>query len=311
MNNSAKVLLSLKRDEIIDCCFFGSIYFAKNGRIVNYKGYSPENIFFMRSLAKPLQTAIIADCDIIKDYKLTNEEIAIFSASHSGSPKHIKVIKNLAKRLKIKSSDFILKAAEPLDKRNFNGHKTLYHNNCCAKHLMMLSMCKYMGFDYKNYTSYKHPLQKLIYKKQTELTNYASKYLSKDGCGTPLWGINAKQIILAYYNLFQDKKYRIIINSILKNPEIFGGYDRLDSDIIKKSKGKLFAKVGAGGFILIYNIKNNETLLIKLTENNNPIRKLIAYSALKKLNWLDVNVKEYEYNQQKEKVAKYCYEFNF
>ena len=74
---------------------------------------------------------------------------------------------------------------------------------------------------------------------------------------------------------------------------------------------QLFSKVGAGGFVLVYNFEKDSILLIKITQNNNPIRKLIAHKALNQLKWIDTNIAEYEYNQQKEKVAKYCYEFNF
>ena len=309
--NSPQILLSLKRGDIIDTSYYGSIYLAKGNKITNYTGLNPENIFFMRSLAKPLQAAIITDYNVINDYELSSKEIAIFCASHAGSPEHIKILKNLRKKLKIKNTELNLEAQKPLDTRKFNGHKTKLHNNCSAKHLMMLMMCKYLNLDTKNYTSYNHPLQKIIYNKQTQLSGYKSFYPTKDGCGTPLWGLSAESIIRAYYNLFHNKQYSIIIKSILENPNIFGGYDRLDTEIIELSKGNLFSKVGAGGFVLIYNLKEDSILLIKLTQNNNPIRKLIAMNALNELNWLKTNVQNFEYNQKKEKVAKYCYEFNF
>ena len=309
--NNPQILLSLKRGDIIDTSYYGSIYLAKGNEITNYIGLGPKNIFFMRSLAKPLQTAIITDYNTINNCKLTDKEIAIFCASHAGSPEHIKILKNLRKKLKIKNAELCIEAQKPLDIRKFNGHKTKLHNNCSAKHLMMLMMCKYLNLDTKNYTSFDHPLQKIIYNKQTQLSGYKSPYPTKDGCGTPLWGLSAENIIQAYYNFFHSNQYSVIVKSIIENPDIFGGYDRLDTEIIKLSKGKLFSKVGAGGFVLIYNFEQDSILLIKLTQNNNPIRKLITMDALNKLNWLKTNIQDFEYNQRKEKVAKYCYEFNF
>ena len=309
MNSKPELLLSTKRNNITDCEYYGSIYLSDKNKIIKHIGKNPEDIFFMRSLAKPLQACIISDYNIIQDLNLSEREIAIFCASHSGSPKHIEILKGLAKRLKINISDLILKPDTPLDTRSFKGKKTKFHNNCCGKHLMMLAMSKYLGYETKNYTSYDHPIQKLIYSKQTELSGYKSQYKTKDGCSTPLWGLSAKNIIEAYYNFFNNDKYKKIINSIIKYPEIYGGYDRLDSDIIKLSKGKLFSKVGAGGFILIYNFKEKKSLLIKLTQNNNSVRKLITMYALNKLDWLKTNIEELEYNQQNEITAKYCYEF--
>ena len=309
MNNKSEILLATKRNGIIDCEYYGSIYLADKSGIYKYIGKNPSNIFFMRSLAKPLQASIICDYNIIQDYNLSEKEIAIFCASHAGSLKHIKIIKNLTKKLKLKVSDFILKPDEPLDKRNFKGKKTKFHNNCSAKHLMMLAMSKYLGYSLKNYTSYEHPIQKLIYQKQFELSGFKSPYPTKDGCSTPLWGLSAENIIKSYFNLFSNKKYNILIKSIINNPDVYGGYDRLDSEIIKLSHKKLFAKVGAGGFILIYNFKEEKILLIKLTQNNNYARKLITMDILNKLKWVKSKVEEFEYNQQNEITAKYCYEF--
>ena len=124
-----------------------------------------------------------------------------------------------------------------------------------------------------------------------------------------MWEISASGIIKAYYNLINDKKYSYLINSILKYPDVFGGFNRLDSDIIKLSKGKLFSKVGAGGFIIIYNLSLNQSILIKMAQNNNDIRKLVAFDILNKLNWLNFDIEEFEYNQHNKKVAKYYYEF--
>ena len=50
-------------------------------------------------------------------------------------------------------------------------------------------------------------------------------------------------------------------------------------------------------------------LLIKLTQNNNQIRKLITIYILNKLNWIKNEFEQFEYNQQNEITAKYCYEF--
>lgn len=306
----ANLLLSTKRSGYTDCCYYGSVYLADKNGVYKQIGYDKKTICFMRSLAKPLQTSIIFDTNIINDYKLTKKELAIFCASHSGSPKHIKLIKNTAKRFNLKVKDFELKEAEPLDKRKFKGKKTKFHNNCSAKHLMMLIASKYLGVDLKGYTNPEHPIQKLILKKQNELSGFNSDILTFDGCSTPLWGLPFENVIEAYFNLFHDKKYKILTDSIISNPYIFGGYDRFDSEIITLSRGSLFSKVGAGGFIIVYNFKKDEILLVKLTQNNNEARKLIVLDILNKLNWLNAEIEEFEYNQKKQKVAKYCYEFS-
>ena len=309
MTNKPTILLTTKRNNCIDSIYYGSIYLANKKEIYKKIGFDPKTHFFMRSLAKPLQASIMCDCNIINDFKLTQKELAIFCASHAGDTIHLNILKNILKKHKLKTSDLNIKAIEPLDLRHFKGKKTKLHNNCSAKHIMMLLMCKYLNFDIKNYTNEHHPIQQLIKQKQETLSNEKCTDLSYDGCGTPLWAISIEKIINSYFNLIKDDKFKPILSAVLKYPNIFGGYNRFDSEIISLSKGKLFSKVGAGGFVIVYNLEKDEILLVKMTQNNNEARRLITLNVLNNLNWLDVKLPEYELNQQKQKVAKYCYEF--
>lgn len=307
-NNKPEILLRTKRDDIVDCDYFGSIYIANKNEIIIKKGYSKEEWFFMRSLAKPLQASIISDYNIQKDLDIKPYELAIMTGSHAGSPKHIKLLKDICKKYKIKLSELELIAQNPLDTRKFNGKATKLHNNCSGKHILMVLMCKYLGLDIKNYTNPNHPIQQMIMKKQEELSENKAGNLSFDGCGTPLWAINIEGLAKAYFNLFHDKKYKSIVDSALKYPDIFGGYNRLDTEIIKTGKNNLYAKVGANGFLLVYNFKEDKIFILKITQNNNPIRRLIAFNFMNKSGWTNVDLPEYEYNQKNIPVAKYCYE---
>ena len=300
------ILLTTKRNDNVDTCFYGSYFLANANNIYKHKGTSQKDICFMRSLAKPLQASIMADCDVVKKFNLKEEEIAIMAASHSGSPKHITILKNILNKLNINESDLELVAQNPLDTREFNSKPTKLHNNCSGKHIMMAMMSKYYNCN-SNYCSESHKIQKLIEAKQEELSNYKSNYLTYDGCGTPLWGLSYENVIRAYFNFFHNKKYDFIINAILNNPEIFGGYDRFDSEIIENSNKKLFSKVGAGGLVLVYNFQKDEILLVKMASDNNYIRKLITLKILNDIKWLKSKIEYKIYNQKQQIVANYDY----
>ncbi len=297
-----EILLRTLRDNYLDTCFLGSVYFANKDKIIKSIGESPDNICFMRSLFKPIQTSILFDCNIIKDLKIKSRELAIFSGSHAGSKKHISLLKDIFKKYQLKLKDLSIAPIEPLDKRGFRGKPDKLHNNCSGKHTMMLLYSKYMGFKY-DYTNPEHPVQKLIKQQQEKLSGYKSNILTYDGCSTPLWGLPYKNIIKAFYNLINN--YPDLISAIIEHPDIYGGFNRLDSEIIKLGKGNLFSKVGAGGLVLIYNLKNNEMILIKLAQDNNDIRRLIALDYLNKINWLNYKVDKNIYNQKGNIVAKY------
>jgi len=297
-----KLLLQTIRNGYCENCFYGSLFLASKSEIIESIGESPENICFMRSLFKPIQSSILYDCNIIHDYKLTNRQIAIFSGSHAGSEVHILLLEKLMKKHKIMLKDLLLEPLAPLDTRKAVVRPSKLHNNCSGKHLMMLLMCKYMGFDY-DYTNPNHPLQIIIKMQLEKLSGCKSDILSFDGCSTPLWGISYKNVIRAYFNLIE--KYPELISVILNNPYTYGGYGRFDTEIIKRSKKNLFAKVGAGGLVLIYNFKHEKILLFKLSCDNNDIRRIIVIDYLNKLGWLNYKLDENIYNQKKQIVAKY------
>ena len=304
-------LLYSTRGDVLDCIYYGSFYYFKDGKISSYLGESPNKLVYMRSLAKPLQASIMCDTNVISDFNLKEEEIAMFCGSHAGSSAHIKVLEKLLKKFNLSQNDLVLAPQRPLDDREFDGKKSKLQNNCSAKHIMMLIMCQYFNFDIKNYNSLNHPLQKIILKKQQELSEEKCEFLSYDGCSTPLWAISYEGILRSYFKLLNDKKYEILFNSILKYPYLFGGFSRFDSEIIELSSGKLFSKVGAGGFVIVYNFEKNEFLLVKMAQNNNEIRRLVTLELLNKLGWLEYKKEEYEINQIGQKVTKYHYEINF
>ncbi|MBR1616812.1 asparaginase, partial [bacterium] len=84
-------ILYSKRNKQTDLIFYGSIFLANQNIIYKTIGQSEDNLCFLRSLAKPLQAAILFDCNIIKDYKITNQELAMMAGSHSGTKKHTEI----------------------------------------------------------------------------------------------------------------------------------------------------------------------------------------------------------------------------
>ena len=49
----------------------------------------------------------------------------------------------------------------------------------------------------------------------------------------------------------------------------------------------LLSKVGAGGFIYVFNLKTKQILIVKMAQNNNPEREILTLEILYKLKWLD------------------------
>lgn len=293
-----EILVQYNRDGLIEQEHRGFIVFADKSHPFNYtfdyvgdaKGYP----FFLRSCAKPLQASLITDWGMDKFYDMSEEEIAVCCASHSGEKIHTDLIKGLLNKIGLNENYLKCCIHKPLSKTyQENMIKTgenvsVLHNNCSGKHTMMLGLCKMKGWDLENYYKTEHPLQIAIKNKISELCEINTFYPeTKDGCGVPIFSMPLENILKGYLNLFCDEKYLKIKNAFLNNPYIIGGEDRTDTKIIQNSSG-LIAKVGAGGLCVVVNIKTKEAFIVKICDSDMKARELVVITILKNLKWADI-----------------------
>ncbi len=267
--------------------------------------------FFLRSLLKPIQASIVADFNTKEYFNFSDEEIAIMQASHAGEEIHTNLVLSILKKTGLDKTYLNCPAIEPLNP-NVLKNGTLpekIHNNCSAKHAMMLALSKQLNFPLDSYTNVNHPLQKLIYEKIRELSEYNNPPQACDGCTLPVWGLPFENIAKAFFKLYNNKEYEFLKTAYIKNPYIIGGTDnsglRQDT-LIMKLNPDLISKTGAGGFLSIYNNKTSEFLLIKMAQDNNKVRILLAADILRQLGWIKENPLDYNfYNENNESVGLY------
>lgn len=323
--------LNLLRGETIDMRFFCIASLFKKTCKKGFKGFlktrSPYNNdfkiiekpifgrhnnypFFLRSLLKPIQASIMADLDTYSLYNFTEAEIAIMQASHCGEKQHTELVLSILNKIGLREENLLCPIIPPLSPDSLKEENsgiirpiTRVMNNCSGKHAMMLSVSKQLGYPIDSYNKPFHPVQKLILKKIGELTGILEPEKlpqTVDGCTVPVWALPFKSIAKAFFRLYNDEKYRILKDSYVKNPYIIGGKDTLglrqDTRFMLLNPD-LILKTGAGGFLSIYNNKKDEFLLIKMAQDNNIARNLIAARLLAALGWLNPeHLAEFDFN---------------
>lgn len=259
--------------------------------ILQYGVVSQNNTpYYLRSCAKPLQASILIDNNI----DLTPKELAFCSGSHAGEDCHIETAKKILKKIGLDESYLKCGIHPPLsrsmqDKMLIEGKTaTALHNNCSGKHLGFLAICKEKGWDLDTYYLPQHQLQIAVKKQIYDLCeidktcNYPD---TTDGCGVPIVSMPLKNIVIGYKNL--NKHYPQIVKAIMNTPYIYGGENRLDTEIIQNSED-LIAKVGAGGLCVVYNTKINEGLVVKMDDASMPARRIAVLEILKRLKWANI-----------------------
>lgn len=292
-------LVKYIRDGLIEQEHFGFVLLGNRSGVFDSKGDDRHYPFYLRSCAKPLQSALIIDFGMDKFFDMTEKEIALCCASHAGEQIHLDIAEALLSKIGLNQSDLKCGLHKPLSKtenlRLTKEHESenILHNNCSGKHIMMLGLCVMNGWDLKTYDDINHPLQKEIKNKIYELCEIKQSYpVTSDGCGVPIVSMPLENIIKGYLNLFCNPVYEKIKNAFLNNSYIIGGEDRLDTKIIENSKN-IIAKVGAGGLCVVVNTTKEEAFVVKISDSDMKARELVVCDTLKNLHWAEIPVERY------------------
>jgi len=295
-NTSPAKLVIYNRDGLIEREHFGYVVRCSRFKTVEKIGDDKNYPFYLRSCAKPLQAALLIDYELDKKFNLTEEEIAICSASHAGENVHTEIVRELLKKFDIPETKLKCGKHEPISKTAQNelllNHikANAIHNNCSGKHAMMLGLCKLNDWDMDNYDSANHPLQRKILEKIYDLCEVKSVYpVTKDGCGVPVPSMPLENIAKGYLNLFCNPKYERIKNAFLNHSYIIGGEDRTDTKIIENSKN-LIAKVGAGGLCVVVNTEIEEAFVVKICDTDMSAREFVTIDLINNLHWSNIKV---------------------
>ena len=288
MFSNPEPLLRLKRGKTTETIHNGWICVLDNNQKVVFKKGNIQDPIFLRSVAKPIQALPIIDFNI----QIHERALAVICGSHSGSSRHLNILKNLMKEFHLSQSSLQCGVHEPFDeserkkliKKNLKPNPL--HNNCSGKHIGMLCLCKEKGWNLKNYLSPAHPLQKSIFRNISHISGTKAIYTAVDGCSAPTFALPVINIARMFSLLTGELsgKYSFLLQSIRNNPYYFGGNGLLDSEIIKASGGKIISKAGAEGIIVC--AYKGYSIVLKVADGSPKARSIIILKLLQNLNWL-------------------------
>lgn len=289
------LLLEIKRNNIVEKQHFGFVIVVdKNENIVFKIGDDENKKFWLRSASKPFQASLIIKSGAYEKFRLTLDELAVCCASHAGTDEHIKRVKSVLNKIGLSESHLKCGASEPLDKESMdfliknNLKPSPVHNNCSGKHAGMLAVCMANNLDVENYLDFNHPHQKEIKKTVAEFCNYDEKDIEtgRDGCLAPVHSMPHCKAGVGYLNIFSDKDYRLIKEAFQQYPVLIGGNDRLDTEIIKASSGKLVSKVAAEGLCITISPEQEKAVIVKILDADIKARSIVTAEILKHIDMI-------------------------
>ena len=180
----------------------------------------------------------------------TWEQKAIAVASHNGDTEHIATAQSL-----LSEAEWPLMMT-PLDVpliqfgRQVRRPRRWYHT-CSGEHAAILKGCRLLGHNRAGYTLPGHETFAgfLAALRSTLGEDWQPLRVDKDGCGLPTVSNTVNELARLYAGLVREKDDDWIWQAMVENPDLVGGFNRLDSTILKAGDGKVIAKEGADGLL--------------------------------------------------------------
>ena len=259
-----KPLFFLTRGDTVESVHYGSIAVVnKEGELLAHAG-DPGAVTFLRSTAKPFQLLPFLAEGGQSYYQLEPQEIALMSASHSGSDEHFAVLSALQSKIGVGEADLLCGVHRPYDEitneamRARGEEPTPNRHNCSGKHTGMLAYARMMGWPTSDYINPDHPVQQSILKTFAMMCDLDVDQvrLGTDGCSAPNFAVPMRNAALAYARLAGPSGLpdpiaaacRLITASMTSHPVMVGGIGRFDTRLMQETGGRMVAKGGAEGY---------------------------------------------------------------
>ena len=307
----AEPLVEVRRGAITESRHRGHVAAVEpDGNVVASLG-APNAVTFLRSSAKPLQALPLLLTGAAERFGFSDEEVALACASHNGEPIHTKIVASMLEKIGLGPEalrcgvhePYGLEAAAVLRARN--ELPNVLHNNCSGKHAGMLATALQLGAPIENYESPENPVQIAIAKVVSQFTDIQVEdfAVAIDGCAAPIFGVSVRAMALAYARLVSppsnfDKATRAacerIVRVMTKYPELIGGTsERLDTEVMRATRGRVVSKVGAdgvytAGILPCERWPNGLGLALKIEDGDDKrARPTVVIESLRQLDILD------------------------
>ena len=238
-------LVDYRRNDVSEITIHGAISWVSGQKVIY--AYGGDVLCYGRSMMKPLQIKVFAR-DL--EHILSRESQAVSVASHNAEPEHIEAVKAILmpSEMGLMQTPFALPMMQ--FGRQMRRARRWYHP-CSGKHAAILRGCQLRGWSRVGYTWPHHPFhQAYLQVLQRALgSQWQPKVTAKDGCGLPTVSMTVTELARLYALLALQKDEDWVWGAMVEKPDLVGGFNRLDSTILKSCGGAVLAKEGADGLL--------------------------------------------------------------
>ncbi len=254
---AAQAMVELWRGGLLESRHHGHAVICGPQGIVEAWG-DPETVIFPRSSCKMLQALPLLESGAAEAAGLTDAQLALACASHSGAAIHTDRVSRWLSDLGLSESDLRCGAHMPSDPA---ANKALtcsdtppcqIHNNCSGKHSGFLTLNQHLRGG-PDYVDPDHPVQQAVKAAFEEVTGEPSPGFGIDGCSAPNFATTVHGLAraMAFFAAatgsgdLRDRAAHRLTRAMMAYPELVAGEGRSCTALMRAMGGRAAVKTGA------------------------------------------------------------------
>ncbi len=291
MTSAASVDLALvERNGFVESRHSGAaLVLAPDGTVADRLGDASATIL-PRSSMKPLQALAC----LTAGAPLEGVHLALATASHSGTDRHVAVVRDILATAGVGEEALACPPAWPSDTAardelvRDRAEPARIRMNCSGKHAAMLLTCTTNGWPTDGYLDPAHPLQTHIRELVERLTGEKSAAMAVDGCGAPVYAMTLTALARAIQRVGTSSERSpfalhrsagALVGAVRQNPWTIDGPGRPDTIMIERLG--VFAKAGAEGVQVVV-APDGTTVALKILDGSGRAASAVALRLLER-----------------------------
>jgi L-asparaginase II len=259
-------------------------------------------VTFTRSTLKPLQALPFVQGGGVQHFGLTQANLALLCASHSGESMHVEQVEQILGKAGVGYQRLQCGCHVPMFAElgawppPAPGSYDERHHNCSGKHSGFLAYCVQHEVPLDSYLDPAHPLQQAIRSTVAEVAGLQEHQLALgiDGCSAPNYAMPLAHLAHGFARLASGirdarfgESFAAVADAMTAHPELVSGTGRNDLAFMQAGRGDWVTKVGAEGVQVVASRSRGEALALKVADGNKLALYAATVAALDQLGWLD------------------------
>jgi len=288
-------LAVLERSGLVESRHLGAAaVIAPDGSLLRAFG-NPDAVVYPRSSLKPFQAIAVQRAGL----HLEGERLALATASHTGTERHLAVVREILASAGLDESALQCPADWPSDRDSAFEARAAELGmrriamNCSGKHAAFLAACVQNDWPIESYLDPAHPLQRLVRQTIEEFAGEIVAHTGVDGCGAPLFAITLRGLATAIARVAGSPAAdpsgaaARLVSAVFANPWAIDGPGEPDTVIVERLG--LFAKAGAEG-VMVLGAPDGTAVALKVLDGSRRAGFLVALGILASVGAVDATL---------------------